>query len=289
MSTWHADHGLLTRYRHGELGHAHASSVEAHVVACAECQRRMAELSADDIQVHARLDTLWASIADAADAPRVGPVERLLILLRVSPSTARLLSATPSLQLSWFAGVAISLALAVVTAHSAADTDVAMFWFLLAAPLLPIGGVAFAFGPAVEPAYEIGVATPMHGFRLLLVRTTAVLVATLGLLAAASVALPAGGWRAAAWLVPALALTTITLVLSTRWSPRAAATAVGTAWLAFAVATTDAVGPRPPSVDLVDQFVAFQPAGQAVLAALLAVGAAALAARRDAIDLGRIA
>ena len=49
--------------------------------------------------------------------------------------------------------------------------------FLALAPLLPMVGVALAYGPTADPAYEIAAATPYSGVRLLALRT-AFVVAT---------------------------------------------------------------------------------------------------------------
>ena len=46
--------------------------------------------------------------------------------------------------------------------------------FLALAPLLPLAGVAAAFGAALDPTYEIGLAAPLSAVRLLLLRTVAV-------------------------------------------------------------------------------------------------------------------
>ena len=48
-----------------------------------------------------------------------------------------------------------------------------------------------AYGPGIDPTYEIGLAAPMRGLRLLL-RAAAVVRASAVLAAAASLALP--GW-----------------------------------------------------------------------------------------------
>ena len=64
----------------------------------------------------------------------------------------------------------------------------------------------------LDPTREIGLAAPYSGLRLLLIRTAAVLAVTVPIgLAGLLLALP--GWPAAAWLLPAAALTGAALAL----------------------------------------------------------------------------
>jgi hypothetical protein len=284
--TWHADTAVLTRYRGGTLPEPHASSVEAHLLTCASCRQAIAALTPEPDRM--RLATVWEEIVAAADEPRASTVERILVRIGVRDHLARLLAATPSLTASWLAAVATTLLFAVLAARG--DGERGLLLFLLVAPLLPLAGVAAAFGPRAEPAHEIAVAAPMHGFHLLLVRTAAVLVTTVALAGAASLALPGVGWDAATWLLPALALTISALVLAT-WFPvtlSAAALAVG--WIGLTLGT---VGVRALRLDqgsaALERAVAFQPAGQLVFAALALAAAALLLHRRDAFEVGGLA
>ena len=268
---WHAGPRLLERYAAGALGPAVAASVEAHVAACGRCRARCVGLVPP-----ARLEVGWAGVAAALDAPRPGPVERLLLALRVPDDVARLLAATPSLSVSWLAAVALALASGVGAAHAAADGIVV---FLAVAPLLPVLGVAVAYGPGVDPVHEIAVAAPTSGLRLLLVRAVAVLASTVVLAAAAALALPGLGW-AAAWLLPALGLTGVTLALSARVAASLAAGVVVGIWaLALVLGGTLGEDPR----------VLFGPGAQAVHAAVAVAAAAVVVVVRDRFEEGRLA
>jgi hypothetical protein len=285
--TWHAGAPALTRYRTGGLTLTQASSVEAHLIACAGCRAELARLADGDDR--ARLDGLWLDIVEEVDAPGAGVVERLLRTLGLRDHLARLLAATPSLTASWLLGVAAVLAFAVFAARGDSG-ERGTFVFLVVAPLLPVAGVAAAFASRVEPAQEVGMAAPMHGFRLLLVRTTAVLVTTLAMVGVAALGLPASDWRIAAWLVPALALATGTLLLAT-WLPVVgSALVLGGGWVALTVAN---VGIRALRVDppgeLLDRAVAFRPTGQLGLALFTVAAALVLARRRESFDLGGLA
>lgn len=251
--SWHADAAELDRYASGSIDHAGASSVEAHLLACASCRRQLAGVV--DPQ---RLARGWAEVVEILDAPRPGVLERVFRGLRVSEPTARLLAATPSLRLSWFLGVAFS----VLAAGAGRDATVV---FLVVAPLLPLAGVAAAFGPDVDPAYEVTCAAPTSGPRLLLVRATTVFTTTLAVAGLAALALPDAGWAAAAWVLPALGLTLTSLGLSTAIPSERAAVAVAVAWVGAVLISAQAAG---------DRLAAFGRAGQ--LASLFVAGVAAL-------------
>ena len=87
-------------------------------------------------------------------------------------AAARLVAATPALRAAWLAAVALVVGV-VVVACQAADSD---GLFLAIAPLLPLAGVAAVFAPGTEPAGEIGSATPLMGFGLVVRRAELVLV-----------------------------------------------------------------------------------------------------------------
>ncbi|HEX9234838.1 MAG TPA: histidine kinase [Actinomycetota bacterium] len=159
---------------------------------------------------------------DLTELPGRGFAEASLVRLGVSDPTARLLAASPSLRLSWFGATGVALAFAVVAAYAGPGS---VLLFLVLAPLLPLAGVAVAYGPGVDPAHEVSLATPMPASRLLFIRATAVLATTCVLGGLATLALPQVGWQAVSWLLPALALTVSSLALSTFIAPlRAAAT-----------------------------------------------------------------
>jgi Putative zinc-finger len=274
-TTWHADAALLARYAADELDDAGASSVEAHLMACETCRAALAPT-----MDAARLDVMWAEVADRVDAPRPSIVERGLVRLGVREHAARLLAATPSLRVSWFAAEALVLGFAVFIADRAAGgprANLATLLFLTTAAFLPVAGVAVAFGPRVDPTYEIGTAAPMRGYRLLLVRATAVLVTSLVLTSAAALALPGAGWTAVAWLLPSFGLTLGTLALATYVRPLHAVAAVGVAWVS--VACTSGAVPT-------DMLAVFRPVGQVAFVLIIAVSALVLAHRRETFEEG---
>jgi hypothetical protein len=228
MTAWHLDGDLLDTYAEGRpLSPALTASVEAHLERCAHCRARLVPVA--DVP---RLDAVWAEVVDRVDAPRVPLVERLLLGLGVAPDTARLLAVTPSLQLPWVTGTAIALTLALLVAHTG-DDGVALF--LALAPVLPVAGVAVAFSARTDPLHEVAIAAPYSSYRLLLVRSAAVLVATLVLAVPAAALLPSTPWVAAGWLLPALALTCTSLALATRVDPVVSSAALAATWLVLSL------------------------------------------------------
>ena len=220
---WHAAPADLRAYAAGTAGVAVAASVEAHVVRCAGCAAVLAPAVARD-----RLEGIWAVVNDRIDAPRRSLLERVLAAAGVRETDARLLAATPNLRRGWFGALALVTALAaLLTLAGGARGDATTP--LLLAPLLPVIGVAAAFGPRSDPAYELTVAAPYSTLRLLLLRAATVLATCVALTGATALALPDAA-ATAAWLLPALGLTIATLALATWWDMSVAATAVGGAW-----------------------------------------------------------
>ena len=224
--SWHVSLELLERYAAGDVDDVQAYSIEAHLPACDQCREDIAGLGGAAV-----LARSWEGLVAELDAPRPGPVQAALTRLEVPEHVARLLAATPALRLSWLLACAIVLALA---AWAAGERESGEYWFPVLAPLLPLAGVALAYGPDVDPTYEIGLAAPMRSFSLLLIRAVAVLATTSVMAMVAGIALDGPHWDAAAWLAPSLALTLASLALSTRFSPTLAFGGLAALWMAGA-------------------------------------------------------
>ena len=221
--SWHVQSDLLSRYARGDASQAQAFSVEAHLASCPQCREQIAAL-ADG----ARLARAWEGIERRLDAPRRGPVEAALTRVGVPDHMARLLGATPALRVSWLLACAMALAFAV---WAASRREEGILAFLVVAPLMPLAGVAAAYGPDVDPTYEVGLAAPIRSFGLLLIRAIAVLVTTTAMAAIAAIALPGLEWSAAAWLVPSLGLTLASLALATRMPALTACGSLAVLWV----------------------------------------------------------
>jgi hypothetical protein len=270
--SWHADARVLERYAEGVLDDANAYSIEAHLLACDVCRARTPR----DVE---RMDSIWIGVRASMHAPKIGPVEWVLRRLGVSDHIARLLAATPSLTLSWLLAVALTLAFALAASHAGRGTPLP---FLLVAPLLPLAGVATAYGPGVDPTYEMGAAAPVQGLRVLLIRAMAVFVATAALAGAGSFELPHIDLVSAAWLLPSIGLTMACLAVSTWLPPVRSALIVGAVWVVVAIAGS-ATAVRPITVHSIEWFT---PVGQVGLAGAAVLAAVVLATRGQRI--GRV-
>jgi hypothetical protein len=265
----HPDPTLLERYAEGTVDPASAAAVELHLQVCEVCRSM--------VNTHVspqRLATNWAVVDAVLDAPRRRLPERALIRLGVPAEVARLMGATPALRRSWFVAVSVALLFGLAAADpDRPDSSVVLL--LALAPLVPVVGVALAYGPGVDPAYEVTLVTPISGFRLVLIRSAAVVATSLGLAGLVSLLVVARTPMAAAWLLPALALSTLCLALMTWLAPRVAGAAVSGGWLVTLV-----VAARVADDDL----AAFGVFGQVAMAVVALAAAVVLVVRRGAFD-----
>jgi hypothetical protein len=195
----------------------------AHLTTCQRCQQTLAALAPLD------LGYVWQGVAAELDAPKPGVLERILVTVGVRPGLARFCATTPSLRLGWLLANALVLGLVALplALRPAASWPSAV---LLAAPLVAAAAVAFAYGPAVDPAYEAVAATPLSPVRALLVRLAAVLVANTLLAGAVDLALGGRGPHAG-WLLPMTAAALLAVLVASRWSPGVGAAAGMGAWV----------------------------------------------------------
>jgi hypothetical protein len=178
----------------------------AHLQVCPDCQAREGLMALD-----VDLDRVWTRVAGEVWARKPRRVERLATRLLRSPGLARALVTTPSLVLSWILASAVVLAVGVI-ATAATDTP----WVALLAPALAGIGVAYAYGPGVDPTFELGRTMPVSDRMILLVRCLAVCGtdALLGLVASLVAGQALGltlGWLLPLTAVSALALAAATL------------------------------------------------------------------------------
>jgi hypothetical protein len=183
-----------------------------HVASCPECQ---ALASLEDLRFD--LDNVWAGVAAEVWARPVKPIERFASRLLGSPGLARALVTTPSLLLSWIvASAAVLIVGALVTLVSG---TAGIPWVALLAPALAGAGIAYAYGPGIDPAFELSQSMPISDRMVLLVRGLTVfgLNAALGLAASLFTAGAVGitfGWLVPMTTICALALAGATLARS---------------------------------------------------------------------------
>jgi hypothetical protein len=271
----HPSADVLRAYVAGHLGPDAAVRVDLHIERCPHCRFTVNEQATEGLADRDEANLL--AIAGAIDAPRHGIVERGLVALGAPVDTVRLMMATPSLRRSWY----LAVLLAVLFGMAAASPDrpaSSIQIFLGLSPLLPVVGVALAYGPGVDPSYEMTVAAPLSGFRLVMIRSVAVLAASIAIVGVASLLLlPRHTLIVAAWIVPALSLSLVCLALMTVLRPRVAAAVVVAGWLGLLAATSGAF----------DQLALFSTAGQLSVAATGAIGGLVVVTRRRSYDASR--
>ncbi len=177
-----------------------------------------------------RIDANWRAITIELDAPRPGRVERCLQALGVPSDITRVMLATPALRRSWFAAVFVVAVIGLLVAGAEQPRD-AFFNLAVLAPLVPVAGIAMAYGPSSDPAHEIELATPSKGLRLLLIRAATVQAVATVLLGLVSLASPIETSISVAWMLPSLGLSAVTVALMAVLSPRRAAAVSSVSWV----------------------------------------------------------
>lgn len=264
---WHLSEVALRDYTSGDTQPVAGASVEAHLIQCADCRTRLGA-----VMPREALNLTWTKIRDKVETPHVSVVEQLLRRLGMSAESARLLAAVPAFRGAWLLGVFVVIVFAGVAALFSGETGLSLF--LIAAPLVPVAGVAACFGGDADPAHELITTTPHSAFRLLLLRTLGVLATSIPLTAIIGVALPGPAWLGAAWLLPAVAGVLLTLLMGPLLGSTTTAAVLGACW-SLAVVTAARVG---------DPLEVVEPLMQIVLAVIALGALAALLVRYPSFD-----
>ena len=156
------------------------------------------------------LGRVWLGVAAEVWHRRPGPVERLAGRLLRSPGLARALLTTPSLLLPWIIATVVVLGAGAAATIATSEPLVALL-----APAVAATGIAYAYGPGIDPAWELSLSMAVSDRMVLLVRAVAVfgLNAVLGL--AASFASGAVAAFTFGWLVPMTAVSALALAAAT--------------------------------------------------------------------------
>ena len=180
------------------------------MIACGLCPGPGGTAVAD----HALPDAAWVSHRGPLDDPRpTAPLERLVRRWGSNAHIARLLAATPALRGSWLLAIAIVLGFAALAAQSSTDRGLALFlsW--------PPSSPSSAWPPRSGPASTRRGSSPGRAHRRL-----PALAPPRGGRSRNHLRrgrrpprwpCPGGSWTAAAWVLPALGLTLVSLALST--------------------------------------------------------------------------
>jgi hypothetical protein len=184
---------------------------------------------------------VWLGVATRVWQREPAGLERAAARLLRSPGLARALVITPSLMLSWLVA---SVAAITIGALATAATG-APFLALLAPPVAACG-IAFAYGPGLDPAWELSRSTAVDDRLVLLVRALAVfaLNAVLGVVATLAVSAGSGGTAGSVgsvgsvtydWLLPMTAVCLLALATSTLFGSSTAGLVAGLGGWALAL------------------------------------------------------
>ena len=109
----------------------------------------------DTVPADVDLGRVWTGVAAEVWRRRPGPAGAAAGRLLRSPGLARALVATPSLLLGWIIATVVVLVVGVAATLATGTPYVA-----LCAPAVAAAGIAYAYGPGIDPAWEL---SPQHG------------------------------------------------------------------------------------------------------------------------------
>jgi hypothetical protein len=155
------------------------------------------------------LSRVWTAVAAEVWRRPAGRAERAATWLLRSPGLARALVTTPSLLLPWLISTVVVFGVGALVRLGPGQPAV---W--LVAPAIAGVGIAFAYGPGIDPAWELSSSCAVSDRLVLLTRAVTVfaLNAVLGLVASA-----ASGAVAAltfGWLLPMAAVSALALAVA---------------------------------------------------------------------------
>ncbi|MGI9008116.1 MAG: hypothetical protein ACR2FU_18305 [Streptosporangiaceae bacterium] len=182
------------------------------------------------------LSRVWLGVATQVWRRNPGLAERVAARLLRSPGLARALVTTPSLLLGWLIATAVVLIVGVLATFGTGAPVVPLI-----APGVAAAGIACAYGPGADPAWELSASMAVSDRMVLLVRALAVF----GLNAALGLAATAASAAAAAvtfgWLMPMTAVCAVALAAATVTRSAAAGAGLGVAAWVIAVLAGRAV------------------------------------------------
>ena len=165
---------------------------------------------ADTAPPDVNLDRVWIAVAAQVWRRRPGWLERTAGWLLRSPGLARALVTTPSLLMPWLIATAVVLAAGAAATRGTGQPMVA-----LVAPAVAAAGIAYAYGPGIDPAWELSRSMAVSDRMVLLVRALAVFALNAGLGLAASAASGTAAALTFGWLVPMTAMCALALAAAT--------------------------------------------------------------------------
>jgi hypothetical protein len=224
---WHAGPELLRRYAAGSLDDVGQAAVETHVSGCADC-RDDARALVQPIE----LGRVWERVLGEVSAPPEPWPLRMLRRIGMRDADLVILRASANLVVTLAMATIASVCFAIVGGYL--RTSQQELFYLALAPLLPAVLVAGAYD-GTDPLRELADATPFSKLRVALLRTAVAVLGALPLVLMMGV-VPGIGTSLAAWLLPSLALTSVTLALLTWWRAPLTVGVVAATWLTVVTA-----------------------------------------------------
>ncbi len=193
------------------------------------------------------LDRVWTNVAAEVWRRHPGRLERAAAKALRSPGLARALLTTPSLLGPWLIGSTLVLAIGALVQLGA---DQPVVWLI--APAVAAVGIAYAYGPGIDPAWELACSCAVSDRLVLLTRAVAVFAvnAVLGMAASAATIGTTAGTHTAqltfGWLIPMTAVCALTLAVAVAIRSAAAGAGAGVAAWIFVVLGHGALGSTAP-------------------------------------------
>jgi hypothetical protein len=184
------------------------------------------------------LGRVWTGVAARVWCRTPGRAERLAGRLLGSPGLARALVVTPSLLLGWVIATG-----AVLIAGIAATRGSGTPWVALLDPAFAAAGIAYAYGPGIDPAWELSQSMAVSDRMVLLARALAVFGLNAGLGVIASAVSGAAVAVTFGWLVPMTAVCALALAAATLARSANVGVAAGmSGWVITVLAVRSAAG-----------------------------------------------
>jgi hypothetical protein len=176
------------------------------------------------------VDRVWRGVAAQVWRRHPSAIERAAARVLRSPGLARALVTTPSLLLAWLISTVV-----VIAVGTAATAGTGTPYLALCAPAVAGAGIAFAYGPGIDPAWELSRSLAVSDRMVLLARALAVFGfnALLGL--AGSLAISAVVPLTVGWLLPMTAVCAVALGVATLARSASAGLAAGLSGWAITV------------------------------------------------------
>lgn len=210
------------------------------------------------------LDRVWIGVAGQVWRRHPGRGELLATRLLRSPGLARALLTTPSLLLPWFVATLVILCAGVAATYSTDQSAVALI-----APALSAAGIAYAYGPGIDPAWELARSMAVNDRMVLLVRALGVFLLDTALGLAAMLISSAATGIVVGWLIPMTTVSALALAVATMTrSPNLGVLAGVGGWSAVLYMTQATTGSFADAVNL-SAFTFFYLAIAALCAAIV--------------------